>query len=133
MRTLLLTAGRGTYALTLARRFHAEGYRVLVADAWPHTLCRYSSAVARYFHVPSPARETSAWLDAVWDIADRQSVDLIIPIYEEVFYLAQAKAARKGGPPLFAPNFETLIGLHDKWLFIQKAQELDFRSGSEVI
>ena len=97
---------------------------MLVADAWPHTLCRYSSAVARYFHVPSPARETSAWLDAVWDIADRQSVDLIIPIYEEVFYLAQAKAARKGGPPLFAPNFETLIGLHDKWLFIQKAQEL---------
>ncbi len=124
MRTLLLTAGRGTYALTLARRFHAEGYRVLVADAWPHTLCRYSSAVARYFHVPSPARETSEWLDAVWDIADKQSVDLIIPIYEEVFYLAQAKAARKDGPALFAPSFETLIGLHDKWLFIEKAHEL---------
>jgi len=124
MRTLLLTAGRGTYALTLARRFHSEGYRVLVADAWPHTLCRYSSAVARYFHVPSPARETSAWLDAVWDIAERHGVDLIIPIYEEVFYLAQAKAARKSGPPLFAPSFETLISLHDKWLFIQKAREL---------
>ncbi|HEV8003259.1 MAG TPA: ATP-grasp domain-containing protein [Planctomycetaceae bacterium] len=124
MRTLLLTAGRGTYALTLARRFHSEGYRVLVADAWPHTLCRYSSAVARYFHVPSPARETSAWLDAVWDIAEKHGVDLIIPIYEEVFYLAQAKAARKSGPPLFAPNFETLISLHDKWLFIQKVREL---------
>ena len=97
---------------------------MLVADAWPHTLCRYSSAVARYFHVPSPARETSAWLDAVWDIAERHGVDLIIPIYEEVFYLAQAKAARKSGPPLFAPSFETLISLHDKWLFIQKAREL---------
>jgi predicted ATP-grasp superfamily ATP-dependent carboligase len=124
MRTLLLTAGRGTYALTLARRFHAEGYRVLVADAWPHTLCRYSSSVARYFHVPSPARETSEWLDSIWDIAEKQSVDLIVPIYEEVFFLAQAKAARKGGPALFAPSFETLIGLHDKWLFIQKAREL---------
>ena len=99
MRTLLLTAGRGTYALGLARRFHSEGYRVLVSDAWPHTLCRYSSAVSRYFRVPSPARETSAWLDSIWEIAERQSVDLIIPVYEEVFYLAQAKAARKDGPP----------------------------------
>jgi predicted ATP-grasp superfamily ATP-dependent carboligase len=124
MRTLLLTAGRGTYALSLARRFHSEGYRVLVSDAWPHTLCRYSSAVSRYFRVPSPARETSAWLDSIWEIAERQSVDLIIPIYEEVFYLAQAKAARKDGPPLFAPSFETLISLHDKWLFIEKAREL---------
>lgn len=124
MRTLLLTAGRGTYALALARRFQAEGYRVLVADAWPHTLCRYSSAVSRYFHVPSPARQTSEWLDAVWEISDRHSVDLIVPIYEEVFYLAQAKAARPDGPALFAPNFDTLIGLHDKWLFIEKVREL---------
>jgi predicted ATP-grasp superfamily ATP-dependent carboligase len=124
MRTLLLTAGRGTYALTLARRFHSEGYRVLVADAWPHTLCRYSSAVSRYFHVPSPARKTSEWLDSVWDIAERHSVDLIIPVYEEVFYLAQAKAALKKGPPLFAPHFDTLIALHDKWLFVEKAREL---------
>jgi ATP-grasp domain len=124
MRTLLLTAGRGTYALALARRFHSEGYRVLVADAWPHTLCRYSSAVWRYYHVPSPARQTSAWLDRVWEISQSQSVDLIVPIYEEVFYLAQAKAARQDGPPLFAPSFETLIGMHDKWLFVEKVREL---------
>ncbi len=97
---------------------------MLVADAWPHTLCRYSSAVSRYFHVPSPARQTSEWLDAVWDISDRHAVDLIVPIYEEVFYLAQAKATRPDGPALFAPSFETLIGLHDKWLFIEKAREL---------
>jgi ATP-grasp domain len=124
MRTLLLTAGRGTYALALARRFRAAGYRVLVADAWPHTLCRYSSAVSRYFHVPSPARQTPDWLSAVWKIAEQHAVDLIVPIYEEVFYLAQAKAAREDGPPLFAPNFDTLIGLHDKWLFVEKARQL---------
>jgi hypothetical protein len=124
MRSLLLTAGRGTYALTLARRLHAAGYRVLVADAWPHTLCRYSSAVARYFHVPSPARNTPQWLDAIWDISERHSVDLIVPVYEEAFYLAQAKAVRKDGPPLFASDFDTLIGLHDKWRFIEKAREL---------
>jgi predicted ATP-grasp superfamily ATP-dependent carboligase len=125
MRTVLLTAGRGTYALALARRFHASGYRVLVADAWPHTLCRYSSAVSRYFHVPSPARETSAWLDAIREISNDHSVDLIIPIYEEVFYLAQARASRpEAAPLLFAPDFETLISLHDKWQFVEKAREL---------
>jgi hypothetical protein len=124
MRTILLTCGRGTYSLTLARTFHAAGHKVLVADAWPRTLCRHSAAVDQFFHVPSPARETSAWIAAVLRIVKKQRVDLIVPVYEEVFYLAQALASLSDPPPLFAADFETLIGLHDKWLFNQTANAL---------
>jgi len=124
MRSVLLTGGRGVYALTLARAFRAAGHKVLVADAWPRTLCRFSSAVDRYFCVPSPARATRAWVAAILQIVDEQAVDLIVPVYEEVFYLAQATARMIDPPPLFAPDFESLIGLHDKWRFNQRARML---------
>jgi predicted ATP-grasp superfamily ATP-dependent carboligase len=122
--TILLTCGRGTYSLTLARAFHAAGHRVLVADAWPRTLCRHSAAVDQYFHLPSPAQATSAWVAAVLRIVKKQRVNLIVPVYEEVFYLARAMASLSDPPPLFAADFETLIGLHNKWLFIQKTRAL---------
>jgi ATP-grasp domain len=124
MHTILLTCGRGTYSLTLARAFHAAGHRVLVADAWPRSLCRLSAAVDRYFHVPSPARATAEWIPAIRQIVRRERVDLIVPVYEEVFYLAKASVGSSDPLPLFAPDFATLIALHDKWQFIQKSASL---------
>ena len=124
MHTILLTCGRGTYSLTLARAFHAAGHRVLVADAWPRSLCRLSAAVDRYFHVPSPARATWEWIPAIRQIVRQERVDLIVPVYEEVFYLAKANVGSSDPLPLFAPDFATLIALHDKWQFIQKSAAL---------
>lgn len=124
MSTVLLTCGRGTFSLTLARAFHAAGHRVLVADAWPRSLCRYSAAVARYFYVPSPAKSTTAWAEAIQEIVKQQRVDLIVPIYEEVLHLAKALADLAEPLPLFAADFPTLIALHDKWRFNQTARAL---------
>lgn len=133
MHTILLTCGRGTYSLTLARAFHAAGHRVLVADAWPRSLCRLSAAIDQYFHVPSPAGDTAAWVEAIRRIARQQRVDLIVPVYEEVFYLAQAQAGAADPLPLFAPDFETLIGLHDKWRFNQSARALGLPAPHTVL
>jgi predicted ATP-grasp superfamily ATP-dependent carboligase len=124
MHTVLLTCGRGTYSLTLARAFHAAGHRVLVADAWPRSLCRLSATVDRYFHVPSPARATAEWIPAIRQIVRQERVELIVPVYEEVFYLAQANVGSGDPLPLFAPDFATLIRLHDKWQFIEQARSL---------
>ncbi len=124
MTTILLTSGRGVYALALARAFRAGGARVLAADCWPRTLCRYSSAVSRYFQVPSPARAAGDWFAALLRIVDEQSVDLIVPVYEETFYLARAVAGRSSAPAVFSAPFETLIGLHNKWLFIERARAI---------
>jgi ATP-grasp domain len=124
MRTVLLTCGRGVYALTLARAFHAAGHKVLVADALPRTLCRLSNAVERYFHVPSPALGAAEWLAAILRIVDCHAVDLIVPVYEEVFYLTQGLETLSSPPPVFASDFETMKALHHKWLFSCKARSL---------
>ena len=133
MSTVLLTCGRGTFSLTLARAFHAAGHRVLVADAWPRSLCRYSAAVARYFYVPSPAKSTTAWAEAIQEIVKQQRVDLIVPIYEEVLHLAKALADLAEPLPLFAADFQTLIALHDKWRFNQTARALGLSVPDSVL
>jgi predicted ATP-grasp superfamily ATP-dependent carboligase len=133
MSTVLLTCGRGTFSLTLARAFHAAGHRVLVADAWPRSLCRYSAAVSRYFYVPSPAKSTTAWAEAVHEIVKHERVDLIVPIYEEVLHLAKALTELAEPLPLFAADFQTLIALHDKWRFNQTAQALGLSVPDSVL
>jgi len=95
-----------------------------VADAWPYAFCRFSAAVEQYFRVPSPARETSEWIKAILRIVERHTVDLIVPIYEEVFYLAEAFSSMANPPCLFAPEFEKLIGLHNKWRFNQTSRAM---------
>src|SRR5579864_302523 len=117
MKTVLLTCGRGVYALTLARAFCAAGCRVLVAESWSYCASRFSNAVDRYFHVPAPATETEEWVAALLRIVDAEAVDLIVPVYEEVFHLAKALDGCPCPPRIFASDFQTLITLHNKWLF----------------
>ena len=111
MHTVLLTCGRGSYSLTLARAFHAAGHRVLVADAWPRSLCRLSATVDRYFQVPSPARATADWIPAIRQIVRQERVELIVPVYEEVFYLAKANVGSSDPLPLFHTGTKPLLNL----------------------
>ncbi len=124
MSNILLTCGRGTFSLALARSFRAAGHRVFVADSWPRCLCRYSATVDRCFHVPAPAQQTQEWVRALVDIAADCEIDLIVPVYEEIFYLAQAAESFSPNTRLFAADFDTLIGLHSKWLFNQTTRSL---------
>ncbi len=78
--------------------------------------------MAEHFHVPSPARDTEAWVAALRRSSRKKRVDLIVPVYEEAFHLAKAIGNIPDAPPLFAPDFETLIRLHDKWRFNQTAR-----------
>lgn len=124
MQTILLTSGRGSFALLLARSFHAAGHRVLVAECWPRTACRYSRSVHRYFHVPSPARATQEWLEAILEIVHAFGVDVIVPIYEEALYLARGVESLPAPPKVFTADFRTLLSLHNKWTFNQTAREI---------
>ena len=89
--------------------------------------------MGEHFHVPSPARDTEAWVAALAQIIQKKRVDLIVPVYEEAFHLAKAIGNIPDAPPLFAPDFETLIRLHDKWRFNQTARSLGLRAPETVL
>jgi len=125
MSNILLTSGRGPFPLALARCLHAAGNRVFTADSWWQGMCRFSSAVEEAFQVPTPAHETAAWVKAIAKIVVESRIDLIVPMSEEILYLAQS--AEEVGAPIFADDFDTLLRLHNKWLFNQQALEFGLR------
>src|SRR5258708_3602315 len=129
MPTVLLTGGRAPVTLELARLFQRAGHRVLMAESLPWHLSRPSRAVSANFQVPPPRQDPRGFTRALASIVRRERVDLVLPTCEEIYAVARGRAELEaaGGrreKPLvvLAEPLETLRGLHNKWLFAEKAR-----------
>lgn len=127
-RTVLLTGGKMTKALQLARSFHAAGHRVILVETHKYWLSghRFSRAVDRFFTVPAPEKDPQGYCQALLAIVLREQVDAFIPVSSPVasYYDSLAK-------PVLAPHCEVLhcdadstAMLDDKYRFCQQAQSL---------
>jgi len=78
--TVLITGGKMTKALHLARAFHAAGHRVVLVESAKYRLTghRFSRAVDAFHCVPEP--DDPGYRDAVVEIAHREGVDVFIPV-----------------------------------------------------
>ncbi|KAH8146908.1 uncharacterized protein LAJ45_08987 [Morchella importuna] len=113
---ILLTNGRFPATIDLARQLHLAHHTITVVDPMHYHVCRFSRSVHKSIHVPAPHVDPSGYIAAVSSAVSSENIDLIIPMHEEIFYLAacndQAILQR-----LFAPPLEPLIALHNKWEF----------------
>jgi predicted ATP-grasp superfamily ATP-dependent carboligase len=121
---ILITSGRSPVTLDLARQLHSAGHEVFVADTMKWHVCRFSNAVTKTFLIPSPKKKSEAFIAEAIKIAEEEKIDLIIPIYEEIIHLAKASHRFPVYCKIFAPTFEILHMLHNKWIFNQKLLEL---------
>ena len=125
-RTVLISGGKMTKALTLARSFHAAGHRVVLVEQAKYRLTghRFSRAVAAFHTVPKP--QSPDYAQALLDIVRREGVDVYVPVCSPAASLYDALAA-----PLLAPYCEVLHGdaatirtLDDKFAFTKLAESL---------
>ncbi len=104
-RTILLTGGKMTKALQLARSFHAAGHRVILVEIHKYWLSghRFSRAVDRFYTVPAPEKDPEGYCQALLDLVLREKVNVFIPVSSPVasYYDALAK-------PRLAPHCEVL-------------------------
>lgn len=121
---VLLTGARAPVALDLARRFHADGWRVHVADSLPAHSTGGSRAVAGRHRVASPRAAPAGFIADLVRIARAQAIDLLVPTCEEVFYIAHGRAGLPGALQVATSSFDTLRALHSKWAFLGLAQGL---------
>ncbi|NUR88613.1 MAG: carbamoylphosphate synthase large subunit [Nonomuraea sp.] len=121
--TVLITGARAPVALDLARKFHRSGVRVVTADSAAAELCRSSNAVSRSHRVPPPRQAPDAYADALVEIVRQESVDLIVPTCEEIFYVSRARDRLLEHCDVLAAPLETMRRLHSKWEFVRLAQE----------
>lgn len=119
---ILFTGGRAPVTLDLARLFASAGYRVFVADSMQHQLCSLSRCVCENFFVPSPRHDYPGYIQALEKIIQEQKIDLLIPTCEEIFYISHALPRLSQLCQVCAESLDRLDRLHNKWEFIQLAQ-----------
>jgi glutathione synthase/RimK-type ligase-like ATP-grasp enzyme len=123
---VLITTSRMPCIIDEIRKFGARGHRVFATDTFSTAPGSHSQYVTESFVTPSPRHATRAFVDEVKELCATRSIDLLVPAFEEVFYLARH---RHEFPEqiCFFPSFETLERLHDKSKLLELARQVDVR------
>ncbi|MBB2989125.1 hypothetical protein FHR72_000582 [Mycolicibacterium iranicum] len=94
-RTILVTGGKMTKALQLARSFHAGGHRVVLVESakYRYTGHRFSRAVDAFYTVPEPT--AANYGRALADIIRREGVDVVVPVSAPAASIPDADAGEQ--------------------------------------
>lgn len=122
MRTLV-TSSRNTFALDIIRKLGSAGHYVIAADTYHGAIGSHSKYLAGHALVASPRFETDQFIEDICDLVRTHELDMIIPTFEEAFYLAARAADLPPGVKLFTGGFDKLARLHDKGSFQRLAEQ----------
>lgn len=129
-KTVLLSGGKMTKALQLARSFHAAGHRVVLIESRKYWLTahRFSRAVARFYTVPEPG--SPGYVDALLAIIEREGVDCYVPVCSPVASLFDSEAMPRLSAVCEVVHVppETIDLLDNKFTFAQTAASLGLRA-----
>ncbi|KQX75819.1 ATP-grasp enzyme [Aeromicrobium sp. Root472D3] len=128
-RTVLLTGGKMTKSLQLARSFHLAGHRVVLVESarYRWTGHRFSRAVDAFHVVPEPTAPRYA--QALLDVVRREGVDVVVPVASPAASIhdADARAVLDEHCEVLHGDGDTVRMLDDKSTFSQHAASLGLR------
>jgi predicted ATP-grasp superfamily ATP-dependent carboligase len=126
-KTVLISGGKMTKALQLARSFHRAGHRVILVESPKYWLTghRFSWAVDRFYTVPNP--QESGYFAALLAIVKAENVDVYIPVCSPIAsdYDARAKQPLSPYCQVMHVDPEVVQQLDDKYQFAAAATALD--------
>jgi glutathione synthase/RimK-type ligase-like ATP-grasp enzyme len=114
---VLITSSRMPFALGMVRRLAAEGREIYAADDYSLSSGSHSKYLAGHFVYPSPRRDTAGFVVALERIVREHEIDVIVPTFEETFYISTQIERLSRFTKVFASPFSTLARLHDKGAF----------------
>jgi predicted ATP-grasp superfamily ATP-dependent carboligase len=124
--TVLISGGKMTKALQLARSFHRSGHRVILVETRKYWLTghQYSCAVDRFYTVPNP--QSPDYATALLAIVQREKVDIYVPVCSPVasYYDALVEKVLASYCSVMHVDVATLVRLDDKYQFAMAAQAL---------
>ena len=124
---ILITTARAPAALEMVRHLTKAGHEVLLADSRTFPLSRYSRFAGKYFRVCPPGKDADRYCEDLRRIVINESVDLVLPVFEEILHLAARIDRFEGLTKIFCDDFEKLNTLHNKYTFAQTAEEIGMR------
>jgi predicted ATP-grasp superfamily ATP-dependent carboligase len=125
-KTILISGGKMTKALQLARSFYSAGHRVVLVETHKYWLTghRFSRAVSRFYTVPAPQSSADAYAQALLEIVKQEQVD--VPVCSPIasYYDALAKSTLSSACEVFHADADLVQTLDDKYRFNQLAQSM---------
>ena len=125
-KTVLISGGKMTKALQLARSFHQVGHRVVLIETHKYWLIghRFSNSVHRFYTVPSP--DSPDYAKALLEIVQKEQVDVYVPVCSPVasYFDSQAIALLSDHCQVMHVQPEKIEQLDDKYQLAKSAESL---------
>jgi predicted ATP-grasp superfamily ATP-dependent carboligase len=130
---LLITSSRMPFALDAIRKLGGRRHEVFACDSYDASPGSHSRYLAGHFTTASPSGDPEEFAADVERIARENGIELVLPMFEEVFYLAAQHARISVVTRLYAPPFRTLAQVHDKGTFQELCDRLEIRTPHTVL
>ena len=121
---ILITSSRMPFALGMVRQLSAAGHEVYSADDYKQSPGSHSKYLAGHFVYPSSRNETEAFIDELERIIGETGIDVVVPAFEEAFFISTQRERLSKSATIFAGPFPALARLHDKAAFERLVREL---------
>jgi hypothetical protein len=112
------------FALDEIRKFGREGHEVYASDTFKTAAGSRSTYVVEFAVTPRPRFEPRQYVAALREFIVEHEIEVLVPSFEDAFYIAERSDMFDPDLRIFAPSFETLQLLHDKARFLKWAAEL---------
>ena len=122
---VLVTSSRNTFALDIIRKLGSLGHTVIASDTSGGAIGSHSKYLAGHVVTASPRFETDRFIAEVNAAVLEHEIDIILPMFEEAFYLAARAGDLPDGVKLYTGAFSELARLHDKASFQRLAEQAD--------
>jgi glutathione synthase/RimK-type ligase-like ATP-grasp enzyme len=130
---VLVTSSRMPFAIGMIRKLADAGHSVYASDAYALAPGSHSHYLAGHFVTASPRDDTERFVADVERIATDNEIDVIVPAFEEAFYLATQHDRLSHAARLYAAPFATLARLHDKAVFQALTTRLGLRTPETLV
>ena len=129
-KTVLISGGKMTKALQIARLFRRSGHRVILCETAKYWLTghRFSIAVDKFVTTADPTSPDYA--ASLLRLAEQEGVDLYVPVCSPIASQHDSEAIAKLSPvcKVIHPSPEKITTLDDKFQFARSAQSLGLRA-----
>lgn len=126
---ILITGGKMTKSLQLARSFYQAGHTVFLIETHDYWLSghRFSQAISGFYTVPAPEKDPEGYRQALLNLVKKQDIDVFLPVCSPVssYYDSTAKPLlTEAGCEVIHFDPDITAMLDNKYEFCKKAKEL---------
>lgn len=121
------------FTLSAIRKLAQAGHEIFACDTFDDAPGNHSRFDAKHFVTAPPRTETRQFIEDLKTIIQENSIDLLVPSMEEVFYISYHQDELRKMTDVFCSPFDALATLHHKVKFQEMCESIGLRVPKTVV